>query len=67
MSASDVYEYTEDQMIQYIKTLREWRKALFKHPESPDYVATKTLEDHFMRRLADLTTKRYYKEKGLVE
>jgi hypothetical protein len=63
--AEEKFEFTEEEMIELVKLLKAWRKRLEKHPEVPDYTALLQVESHFMRRLTELVSKRYFKEKGL--
>jgi hypothetical protein len=61
----DKYEFTEEELVELLQIVREWRKKLFKHPESSDHVALLQLEQHLVRRLEQIAIKRYFKEKGL--
>lgn len=59
------YEYTEDELIELKKILKSRMTSLAKHPEGPDYISTKQLDDYLTRRLSDIAWKRYKSEKGL--
>jgi len=61
----DKYEFTEDELVELAKIIKEWRKRLFRHPESSDHIALLQLEQHLIRRMSELVTKRYFKDKGL--
>lgn len=59
------YELSEEQLIEMLRYLEEKRKLLLKHPESPDYVAIWTLEEHILRRLNKIAWEKYRKEQGI--
>lgn len=61
----DKIVFDEDELVQVIRTIKEWRMKLSAHPETPDHIALLNTETHFRRRLDEIVTKRYYKEKGL--
>lgn len=61
----DKYQFEEDELIDLCKTVKLWRQKLYRHPESSDHVALLQLEQHLMRRIDEIVTKRYRKEKGL--
>jgi hypothetical protein len=63
--AEDKYEFTEDELVELMHIEKEWRKKLFRHPESSDHIVLLQLEQHLERRLTEIITKRYFKEKGL--
>lgn len=63
--AQDKYDFTEEELLAILKQVKDWRRLLLKHPESPDHVAMLQLEKHVTLRLNEMVTKRYYKEKGL--
>jgi len=35
----DKYDFTEDELIELKRIVTDFQKRLFKHPESPDYIA----------------------------
>jgi hypothetical protein len=61
----DKYQFEEDELVELTKLIRTWRQKLFRHPESSDHIACLQLEQHLLRRLDEIVTKRYRKEKGL--
>lgn len=62
----DKFGLTEEELIECIKVLRQWRTKMAKHPEVPDNTAILSLEQHFMNRLREIVTSAYFKEKGLA-
>jgi len=63
----DKVELTVEELAAYVKILRGWRKPLAKHVETTDFILIKTLEDQFLRRIADSVAKKAYQDLGLVE
>lgn len=61
----DKYQFDEDELLEFLKTVRLWRSKLHKHPESPDHIAVLQLEQHLLKRLDEIAIKRYRKEKGI--
>ena len=61
----DKYQFEEGELVELCKIIKEWRKKLSKHPESPDHIALLQLEQHLTKRLTEIVTKKYFKEKGL--
>lgn len=58
------YELTEEELLETLNFLEQKRKLL-KHPESPDNVAVLHLEEHILRRLNEISWKRYREEKSI--
>jgi len=65
MADKDKVVFDEDELSELIKVIKSWRIKLEKHPESTDHVALLNTEVHFRRRLDEIVTKRYYKDKGI--
>lgn len=61
----DKYEFTEEELLEMLRQVKAWKKELFKHPESPDFIKLQELELHLTRRCEAIVTKRYWGEKGL--
>jgi len=61
----DKYNFTEEELIEIKKFIESKRKQLSKHPESPDYIAIWTFEQHLIKRLQEIAWKKYKTEKGL--
>lgn len=59
------YSLNEEQLIDLLNFLEGYRKLLFKHPESQDYIAIWRLEEHVMRRLNEIAWNKYQQEKGI--
>lgn len=59
------YTFEEDELVQMIKLVQSWKKKIEPNVESPDYVATKIYEEHLLRRLKEIVSKREMSKLGV--